>query len=499
MRGIRRLAFLMLAAGSLPAADPALVDLEQRFTGTVRPFVESYCLECHDREVAKADLDLSPFTSMAAVIGDQPRWELVRERLEAAEMPPEKAKRHPSPAERQKIVTWLGDLRRYEAERNAGDPGPVAARRLSNAEYDYTIRDLTGVDIRPTREFPVDPANQAGFDNSGESLAMSPALVKKYLGAARTVAEHLVLKPDGFAFAPHPVVADTDRDKWAVLRIVEFYKRQPTDYADYFMAAWRFQHRVAHGKADSLLADIAGGIAGSARNTSRRFDALLTEQADDVGPIAKLQAMWRELPTPGGAERIGRGAPGRGADARLRRRVARKNRSRGQEPHGAVDPKRLANAGDVEESPDGGQPPDASTPARFKSPARRRATAASVAQATAPEATGGKSTASQASNQKRRTTQQPSTPEYVNKGGVSLPPAILTTGSSATFKMAAAKRRGSGPDPDLTVPADPAERACYEAAFARFADVFPDAFYITERGSAFTWTRRRNRTMPAAC
>ena len=83
-------------------------------------------------------------------------------------------------------------------------PGPVLARRLSNAEYDYTIRDLTGVDIRPTREFPVDPANEAGFDNSGESLAMSPALLKKYLAAARLVADHLVLKPDGFAFAPHP-------------------------------------------------------------------------------------------------------------------------------------------------------------------------------------------------------------------------------------------------------------------------------------------------------
>ena len=79
---------------------------------------------------------------------------------------------------------------------------PVLARRLSNAEFDYTIRDLTGVDIRPTREFPVDPANEAGFDNSGESLTMSPALVKKYLAAARLVADHLVLKPDGFVFAP---------------------------------------------------------------------------------------------------------------------------------------------------------------------------------------------------------------------------------------------------------------------------------------------------------
>ena len=53
-------------------------------------------------------------------------------------------------------------LRERQARLTAGDPGPVLARRLSNSEYDYTIRDLTGVDIRPTRAFPVDPANQAG-------------------------------------------------------------------------------------------------------------------------------------------------------------------------------------------------------------------------------------------------------------------------------------------------------------------------------------------------
>ena len=84
-----------------------------------------------------------------------------------------------------RVVEWIWALLDREARRNAGDPGPVLARRLSNAELDYTIRDLTGVDIRPTKEFPVDPANEAGFDNSGESLAMSPALLKKYLAAAR--------------------------------------------------------------------------------------------------------------------------------------------------------------------------------------------------------------------------------------------------------------------------------------------------------------------------
>src|SRR5205085_9126238 len=152
---------------------------------------------------------------------------------------PEEARR-PKPGERAAVIAWIRDLRDHEAEQNAGDPGTVLARRLNNAEYDYTIRDLTGVDLRPTKEFPVDPANEAGFDNTGESLAMSPALVKKYLEAARRVADHVVLKPEGLAFAPFPVVADTDRDKYAVKRIIEFYQRQRTDYADYFFAAWRF-------------------------------------------------------------------------------------------------------------------------------------------------------------------------------------------------------------------------------------------------------------------
>ena len=140
----------------------------------------------------------------------------------------------------------------------------MLARRLSNAEYNYTIRDLTGVDIRPTREFPVDPANTAGFDNSGESLTMSPALLNKYLQAAREVANHMVLTPDGFDFAPHPMLVETDREKYAIQRIVDFYERQPTDYADYFQAAWRFKHRAALRKA----AGDAGGDRGR-RSESR--------------------------------------------------------------------------------------------------------------------------------------------------------------------------------------------------------------------------------------
>src|SRR4029079_12048371 len=188
-------------------------------------------------------------------------------------------------------------VRRHEAMKNAGDPGVVLARRLSNAEYAYTIRDWTGANTRPTNEFPVDPANEAGFDNSGESLAMSATLLKKYLQAARQVAEHLVLKPDGFSFAEFPVVAESDRDKYCVQRIISFYQRQSTNYADYFLAAWRFKYRDPLGHPDLKLAEI-GARAGLSSKSLETIWSTLESTKEENGPIGVLQDLWRRLPAP---------------------------------------------------------------------------------------------------------------------------------------------------------------------------------------------------------
>ena len=230
------------------APQPPSDSLDARFSTQVKPFLERYCFSCHGPKKQAASLDLSRDLTVPGIVKNAQQWELVLERLHASEMPPEDAKLRPEAKERTEAIEWIRDVRAREAERNAGDPGTVLARRLSNAEYDNSIRDLTGIDIRPTREFPVDPANQSGFDNSGESLAMSPALLKKYLAAARHIADHIVLKPEGFVFAPHPAVTDTDRDKYCVQRIIDFYKHYQIDYANYFLAAWKYRHRELLGR-----------------------------------------------------------------------------------------------------------------------------------------------------------------------------------------------------------------------------------------------------------
>jgi hypothetical protein len=299
--------FLTIACGLLAvavgvpihAAEPApeKASVEAQFRETVRPFLETYCLRCHGREKPRGDMDMSGFTSAEAAAKDLARWALILEQLEAGTMPPAKAKPRPADHDREAVAAWIGKVRKLVAARDAGNPGPVPARRLSNAEYDNTIRDLTGVDLKPTREFPVDPANEAGFDNSAESLAMSPALAKKYLDAARGVADHLVFTPDGLTFAPHSMLADTDRDKYCVKRIIDFYKRQKIDYADYFFAAWRYKHRKALGQPDRTLDEIAAE-QGLSRKYLAIVSATLTDGLDDIGPIAALRIMWDALPAP---------------------------------------------------------------------------------------------------------------------------------------------------------------------------------------------------------
>ena len=293
----RLLPFLVMIGSTVYGADAIVTRLERRFQATIQPLLQTYCVTCHGKEKTEAELDLTAYSSMAAVLNDGRRWSLVLERIQDEEMPPAKAKQHPSPEIRRQAVDWFRALRDYETLRHAGDPGIVLARRLSNAEYDYSIRDLTGVDLKPTREFPLDPSNTAGFDNSGESLAMTPALLNKYLKAAREVAGHLYLKRDGFAFAPTQMIVETDRDQFFVQQIIAFYHRQNIELADYFRAAWNHKHRATLGQPRATLADSAATGKVSAKYLATVW-ATLEGQPEEIGPLAKLQTLWRNLPSP---------------------------------------------------------------------------------------------------------------------------------------------------------------------------------------------------------
>lgn len=184
-----------------------------------RTILQTYCLNCHSTEKQKGDLDLE-----ASDIQREPHvWENVLDQMQLGEMPPKKEKQLPQ-AEKKQLTDWVRGTLDQIALANAGDPGPVLLRRLSNMEYTYTLRDLTGVrELDPAREFPVDGAAGEGFTNAGAALVMSPALLTKYLDAAKEVAAHAVFTPHGMHWS-----ASTSAQDWtdeALARIRQLYAR----------------------------------------------------------------------------------------------------------------------------------------------------------------------------------------------------------------------------------------------------------------------------------
>ncbi len=217
--GIVVMMLVTLVGDAVWAADPDPQAVGEAYQAQVRPLFAQYCGDCHGAtDVVEGDINFAAIKTWDDVARQPKTWQKTAEMLGNELMPPEDVDQ-PTEVERTHLKKWVAEVLRLAARKQAGDPGRVVLRRLNNAEYTYTIRDLTGVaSLDPAREFPVDGAAGEGFTNTGNSLVMSPALVTKYLDAAKEVAGHAVLLPDGFRFSPHTTPRDWTNDLLADIR-----------------------------------------------------------------------------------------------------------------------------------------------------------------------------------------------------------------------------------------------------------------------------------------
>ena len=176
-------------------------DFSGEYDQEVLGLLKQYCFDCHSGETIEADLDMSLFKSLDDIRGNIRPWIRISEMLDSRQMPPKESEQ-PTDAQRLLLQSWTKSLLQHEARTHAGDPGPVVLRRLNNSEYNYTIRDLTGLQsLDPTKEFPIDGAAGEGFINTGDALSMSPNLIRKYLDAGKAVADHAVFTPTGLRWS----------------------------------------------------------------------------------------------------------------------------------------------------------------------------------------------------------------------------------------------------------------------------------------------------------
>src|SRR3954453_3707802 len=145
--GAVSVAALVVVGGLVRGADTPPVN--------ATPTFQKYCLQCHGSDPGMGGVNLKKLTSGPMTDEVFPKWQRVVQAMEQNRMPP-KGMPQPTEEERAHALAWVkAELTGY-ANKNAGDPGKVTVRRLTGAEYGYSIKDLTGLDLDLTRDLAND-------------------------------------------------------------------------------------------------------------------------------------------------------------------------------------------------------------------------------------------------------------------------------------------------------------------------------------------------------
>ncbi|MFO1483504.1 MAG: DUF1592 domain-containing protein [Verrucomicrobiaceae bacterium] len=267
----------------------------------VEPMLNAKCYSCHGGEKTKGDVDLKKLAANPDVAVNFELWTDVKDTIDNGDMPPRKAKQL-TPEEKSGITVWVQDAINQLGEAKAGDPGPVTMRRLTNAEYDYTIRDLTGRDYGLAKEFQTDGGGGEGFSNTGDVLFMSPAAIDKYFGAARKLADHATIMPGtGIVFHPNRIGLRGPEQVKAQAQqgLYVWYQQKaaphlPKDFdpmreGDYMLACWK--HKNQNAPLEQLAKDMQLNI-----HFLRNWWNLVNSVEPKSRYLDLVRVSWRELP-----------------------------------------------------------------------------------------------------------------------------------------------------------------------------------------------------------
>lgn len=141
-------------------------------------FLVNHCYDCHGDGSSKGGLAIDKLGDDLTDAETTRRWTLIHDRIKAGEMPPPK-RDQPAADETRAYHHSLADTLTASHVKQR----EVVLRRLNRVEYENTVRDLFGTYVELKDLLP-EEVSASGFDNVGEALASSDALIDGYLKAA---------------------------------------------------------------------------------------------------------------------------------------------------------------------------------------------------------------------------------------------------------------------------------------------------------------------------
>ncbi len=268
---------------------------------------EKYCMQCHGKEPGMGGVSLRAMAAGPMTDAAFPKWQRVVQALDANRMPP-KGMPQPTEQEKQHALAWVKQELTSYANKNAGDPGKVTVRRLTGAEYGYTLKDITGLDLDLTRDLANDSVGGEGFMNFGDVQFMQDAGMERYLEAAKIVADHAVIGAGPIEFFADP--GQTGFELSAITRLKDIYGKYGLrtvsgeggvmfgldKYTRAFYVAWEYRYRNELGQKATTLESLA-----KAENLEPRFAQHVWSVLNrpTLGyPLSEVAARWKKLPPP---------------------------------------------------------------------------------------------------------------------------------------------------------------------------------------------------------
>jgi hypothetical protein len=155
----------------------------------IRLFLEQHCFDCHGAGENNGGLDLERLGRDLTDAATFARWVQVFDRVNKGEMPPAEVEDRPQP---KKLTTFRDALSLRLEKTHAAMKGTVL-RRLNRREYENTMNDLFGTNLKLENMLPEDGRSHE-FNVVGESLAVSMTHLERYLEAAGLVFDAAIAK-----------------------------------------------------------------------------------------------------------------------------------------------------------------------------------------------------------------------------------------------------------------------------------------------------------------
>ena len=176
------LAFAFASAASVLAGE---------WDTSLKPFLQLHCYDCHGDGAKKGGLAMDELSDELDDPAVFEKWERIHDRAISGEMPPKKVLERPAEKE---LEDFSRVLSKPLIEAHASSKGTVL-RRLNRKEYENTLNDLMGTNLRLGSHLPEDGRSHE-FDNVGESLSLSMEHLKQYLHTAGLVFDQVVKQVD---------------------------------------------------------------------------------------------------------------------------------------------------------------------------------------------------------------------------------------------------------------------------------------------------------------